>query len=247
MIIFKNVTKVYSKTIVALNDVSFHIRSGEFVSLVGSSGAGKSTIMKMILAEDDPTEGNVTIGGVNLSHLKNYQLPHLRRKIGVVFQDFRLLPKKTVFENVAFAMEVNNKKTKEIKKTVPQLLELVGLQDKSESLPQELSGGEKQRVAIARALAHQPKILLADEPTGNLDHINAREIIQLLLKINKFGTTVVLATHNKEIVDTIRKRVIVIDEGEITSDQTIGRYSLKAKRSGSSGVKSRKKIKRRMF
>jgi cell division transport system ATP-binding protein len=231
MIIFKHVTKVYDDKVVALNDVSFHIRSGEFVSLVGPSGAGKSTVMKMILTEEQPDSGKVIIGGINLSHLKYYQVPHLRRKIGVVFQDFKLLPKKTVWENVAFAMEVNDQSPKEIEKTVPQLLDLVDLKDKSENLPQQLSGGEKQRVAIARALAHQPKILLADEPTGNLDPVNAQEIIKLLLKINKFGTTVVLATHNQGIVDSIRKRVIVLDEGEVVLDQTVGKYNLRMRKS----------------
>ncbi|TES97420.1 cell division ATP-binding protein FtsE [Patescibacteria group bacterium] len=237
MIIFKNVTKVYDKKMVALNDVSFHIRPGEFVSLVGPSGAGKSTIIKMILTEDQPTKGKVIIGGIDLNTLKHYQVPHLRRKIGVVFQDFKLLPQKTIYENVAFAMEVNNQSQKEIEKTVPQLLELVGLEKKSDNLPQELSGGEKQRAAIARALAHQPKILLADEPTGNLDPVNAREIVRLLLKINKFGTTVVLATHNKDIVDAIRKRVIILDEGGIAADHTIGRYNLRMR-----GKKGRRRI-----
>ncbi|MFC1651855.1 cell division ATP-binding protein FtsE [Patescibacteria group bacterium] len=230
MIIFKNVTRVYDKKVVALNDVSFHIRPGEFVSMVGPSGAGKSTVMKMILTEEKPTKGKVVIGGIDLGTLKHYQVPHLRRKIGVVFQDFKLLPQKTVYENVAFAMEVNNQTQKEIEKTVPQLLGLVGLKKKSENIPETLSGGEKQRVAIARALAHQPKILLADEPTGNLDPVNAREIIKLLLKINKFGTTVILATHNKDIVDTIRKRVIILDEGEIAADHTIGRYNLRMRK-----------------
>ncbi len=229
MITFKNVTRVYNDKIVALNDVSFQIKAGEFVSIVGPSGAGKSTVIKLILTEDKPTSGKVVIGGINLAQLKPYQVPHLRRKIGVVFQDFKLLPRKTVFENVAFAMEVNNQSQREIQKTVPQLLELVGLQDKSDSLPDELSGGEKQRVAIARALAHQPKIILADEPTGNLDPINSQEIIKLLLKINQFGTTVILATHDREVVDAIRKRVIVLDEGEIVSDQLVGRYNLRSR------------------
>lgn len=194
-------------------------------------------MIKLILTEDKPTSGKIIIGGIDLAHLKPYQVPHLRRKIGVVFQDFKLLPKKTVFENVAFAMEVNNQSQREIQKTVPQLLELVGLGDKSDSLPDELSGGEKQRVAIARALAHQPKIILADEPTGNLDPINSREIIKLLLKINHFGTTVILATHDREVVDAIRKRVIVLDEGEITSDQRVGTYNLRSRT-------KRRKIKR---
>lgn len=224
MIIFKNVTRVYDNNAIALNDISFRVKAGEFISIVGPSGAGKSTIIKLILTEDQPTSGKVVIGGINLANLKPYQVPHLRRKIGVVFQDFKLLPKKTVFENVAFAMEVNNQSQKEIQKTVPQLLELVGLQDKSENLPDELSGGEKQRVAIARALAHQPKIILADEPTGNLDPETAMDIMDTLNDINRTGTTVVMATHAKDIVDSMRKRVIAIEKGIVVRDEQRGSY-----------------------
>lgn len=219
MILFDNVSKIYNGGIIALQDVNFTIEKGEFVSIVGQSGAGKSTLLKMIFAEEKPTEGNVFIRGKNVSKIKNSKLPVLRRHIGVVFQDFRLLDKKTVFENVAFAMEVCGKPDAEIKEDVPQVLEIVGLTEKIKSYTDELSGGEKQRVSIARALVHRPDIIIADEPTGNLDLVNTWDIIQLLIKINQCGTTVILATHNREIVNLINKRVITVDRGRISRDQ----------------------------
>ncbi len=196
------------------------IKKGEFVSIVGQSGAGKSTLLKMIFAEEKPTKGEVFIKGKNISKIKNNKLPILRRHIGVVFQDFKLLDKKTVFENVAFAMEVSGRSDIDIKEDVPQVLEIVGLSDKISNYTTELSGGEKQRVSIARALVHRPDIIVADEPTGNLDLVNTWDIVQLLTKINQYGTTIVLATHNREIVNLINKRVVTIDNGMITRDQT---------------------------
>lgn len=226
MIEFKKVTKTYTPNINALYDVSFEIKSREFVSVVGPSGAGKSTLAKLIIREEGPTEGNIIIGGNDITSLKKRQIPYLRRKVGMVFQDFKLLPKKTIFENVAFAMEVSGKTNKEIKRIVPRILKLVGILDKADSFPDQISGGEKQRAAIARAMVHQPKILIADEPTGNLDPKTAQEIIELLLKINQAGTTVILATHNKDIVDRLKKRVIALNEGKIVSDKKIGGYKI---------------------
>ncbi len=219
MIAFENVSKIYNNSGVALKDINFEIEKGEFVSIVGQSGAGKSTLLKLIFAEENPTEGNISIKGRNISQLKKSKLPVLRRHIGVVFQDFKLLDRKTVFENVAFAMEVSGRADLEIKEDVPQVLEIVGLADKVESYIDELSGGERQRVSIARALVHRPDIIIADEPTGNLDFVNTWDIIQLLMKINQYGTTIVLATHNREIVNLINKRVITVDKGSITKDQ----------------------------
>ncbi|MEA2097734.1 MAG: cell division ATP-binding protein FtsE [Patescibacteria group bacterium] len=219
MISFKKVSKIYNEDGFALKDINFEIKKGEFVSIVGQSGAGKSTLLKLIFAEEKPTQGNVSIKGRDISKIKKGKLPILRRHIGVVFQDFKLLSRKTVFENVAFAMEVSGKSDIEIKEDVPQVLEIVGLTNKTDSYVNELSGGEKQRVSIARALVHRPDIIIADEPTGNLDIINTWDIIQLLMKINQYGTTVVLATHNREIVNLINKRVITIDRGKISRDQ----------------------------
>lgn len=228
MITFKNVTKIYGKKKrkhKAIENISFYIGSGEFVSLIGESGAGKSTIVKLINKEIEPTEGEINIGGIDYSKLPKRKIPFLRRKIGIVYQDFKLLPKRNVFENIAYALEVAGLPNKEIEKRVDKILDLVGLKDKKSCYPNEISGGEKQRVAIARAIIQQPKILIADEPTGNLDPKNAWEIIELLLKINSFGTTVLLTTHNKEIVDKIKKRVITIKDGKIVSDHKIGGYS----------------------
>ena len=225
MIKFDNVTRKYSKTSVALNSVTFDIAKGEFVFIVGPSGAGKTTIMRMIIREDKPSLGKIFVDNQDIAKLPLRKLPVLRRKVGMVFQDFKLLPKKTVFENVAFAMEVAGKTSGEIKKVVPYMLKLVGLKDKMDSFPHQLSGGENQRTAIARALVHEPKILLADEPTGNLDQTNAWEIIQLLNQINSWGTTVVMATHNQDIVNALQKRVISIDRGQITRDVEKGKYS----------------------
>jgi cell division transport system ATP-binding protein len=226
MILFKNITKFYPPDIYAAKDVNLEIEAGEFVSIVGRSGAGKTTLVKLLLAEERATSGRVIVGGWDITRIKASEIPLLRRQIGVVFQDFKLLPKKTVFENVAFALEVCNISSKEIKKIVPRLLEIVGLEKMMDRFPQELSGGEAQKVSLARALAHRPKILVADEPTGNLDFINGREIISLLEKINQLGTTILLVTHNREIVNLLKKRVIQMDRGKIISDKQRARYTL---------------------
>lgn len=226
MINLKNITKAYPGGTTALKGVSLHIRPGEFVSIVGQSGTGKTTLARLISAEEQPTRGKVIVGGWDISNIAQQEIPLLRRQIGMVFQDFKLLPKKTVGENVAFALEVSGTPTEDIKRIVPQLLKIVGLGEKERRFPRQLSGGEQQRVAIARALVHRPKILIADEPTGNLDAINAQEIISLLEKINEFGTTVVLVTHNKDIVNGLRRRVVALDHGQIVSDQEGGTYLL---------------------
>ncbi len=226
MIVFQKVTKIYPGPTTALKRVTLHIKPGAFVSVVGQSGTGKTTLAKLITAEERPTDGRIVIGGWDITDIRPGEIPHLRRQIGMVFQDFKLLPKKTVSENVAFALEVSGTPSDRIQKIVPQLLKIVGLGAKGERFPRQLSGGEQQRVAIARALVHRPKILLADEPTGNLDAINAQDIIGLLEKINEFGTTVVLVTHNKEIVNGLRRRVITLDQGQIVSDQEGGKYVL---------------------
>lgn len=225
MIKFDNVTKAYGKTI-AVHELNLEIQKGEFISIVGQSGAGKSTVLKLITAEEKPDSGRVLIDDIDVTRIRSVDIPYLRRKIGVVFQDIKLLPHRTAFENVAFAMEVSGEPVKTINEEVPKILELVGLADKAGNFPDEMSGGERQRVAIARALAHQPVLLLADEPTGNLDSINAWEIIQLLLKINAKGTTVILATHAKDMVNSIKKRVITIEKGNIVYDQEKGKYVL---------------------
>lgn len=225
MIKFENVTKYYNSS-KALNSLNLEIGQGEFVSLVGMSGAGKSTMLKLIIGEESLDAGKLFIDGIDMSSVKKTDLPYLRRKIGTVFQDIKLLPKRTAFENVAFAMEVNGHRKDSIEKDVPKILELVGLLHKRNNFPNEMSGGERQRVAIARSLAHRPVLLLADEPTGNLDEINANEILELLLKINKLGTTVILATHAAELVNRIHKRVITIEGGQITLEQEKGKYKL---------------------
>ena len=228
MIEFRNVKKIYTGGMhtVALDDISFTIEKEEFVSLVGHSGAGKSTLLKLIYAEEKPTSGEIFFNEEDISGLTPKQLPYYRRRIGMVFQDFKLLPKKTLFENVAFALEVSDHSDDEIKELVPQILEIVGLAHKTDSYPREISGGEQQRVAIARALIHRPPLIIADEPTGNLDPISSWGIIQLLLKINKLGTTVLLATHNKDIVNRLKKRVITLDQGKIIRDHSKGRYAI---------------------
>jgi cell division transport system ATP-binding protein len=226
MIRFKNVSKIYPQDTYALKDVSFHIKPGEFVSIVGQSGTGKTTIIRLIIAEEKSSKGRVMIGDWDITDIKQREIPILRRQIGVVFQDFKLLPNKTVFENVAFGMEVAGLNQKRMKEIIPQVLKIVGLEGKHNRFPRQLSGGEQQRTVIARALVHRPKILVADEPTGNLDSINSQEIISLLKKINEFGTTVLLVTHNREIVNSLRKRVITLDQGTIISDQKSGRYIL---------------------
>lgn len=225
MIKFDNVTKYYGNN-KALNNINLHINHGEFISLVGMSGAGKSTLMKLIVGEEQLDDGRVLIDDIDMSQIQKADLPYLRRKIGVVFQDIKLLPRRTAFENVAFAMEVSGHTKNKIDRDVPKILELVGLLHKQHSFPDEMSGGEKQRVAIARSLAHRPVLLLADEPTGNLDEINAEEVIDLLLKINKLGTTVILATHASTLVNKINKRVITIEGGQITREQEKGKYKL---------------------
>ncbi len=225
MIKFQSVKKVYEPHNVVLNNINLEIKPGEFVSLVGLSGAGKSTLLKMLTKEERPTSGEVLVEGVDLADIKDKDIPYLRRKIGTVYQDFKLLEKKTAFENVAFAMEVSDTDPEEIEKNVPQILAVVGLADKVDSFPEQLSGGEKQRLAIARAMIHRPTILLADEPTGNLDLVNSYDVLKLLLKINELGTTVVLASHDTNLVNTIGRRVISMDKGKIVRDQTHhGRY-----------------------
>lgn len=224
MIEFKNVTKVYPPDVTALKRVSLHITPGEFVSIVGQSGSGKTTLSKMIIAEERPTSGQIVVGGWDITNIRHNEIPLLRRQIGVVFQDFKLLPKKTVFENVAFALEVSGDSGEKIRDIVPQVLKIVGLEAKRDRFPTQLSGGEQQRVVIARALVHRPKVLLADEPTGNLDSINAQEIITLLQKINEFGTTIVLVTHNREIVNGLKRRVVTLDHGRMVADQPAGKY-----------------------
>jgi cell division transport system ATP-binding protein len=226
MIHFKSVSKLYGKNIAAVKDISIHIKPKEFVSIIGRSGAGKTTLAKLLIGQEKATSGQIIVGGWDITNIKNYEIPFLRRQIGVVFQDFNLLEGKTVEENVAFALEVAGVKSKNIKQIVDPILKIVGLQGKGGRYPHEISGGEVQRVAIARALAHRPKILIADEPTGNLDTINAQEIIDLLKKINEFGTTVILMTHDKDTVNNLRKRVIVMQKGEVISDKEEGKYTL---------------------
>ncbi len=227
MIKLENVTKQYEGAKrPSVHDVSFEIESGEFVSLVGQSGAGKSTLVRLLIAEEFPDEGTVKVDNFNIDSIKKSQVPKLRKTVGVVFQDFKLLEKKTAYENVAFAMQVCGLTDKEIKSRVPKMLDLVGLKEEADHFPNQLSGGEKQRVAIARAMIHEPKILIADEPTGNLDSINAWEIIELIMKINQMGTTTLLVTHNKDIINTIKKRVITMDKGRLIRDQKEGKYVL---------------------
>lgn len=226
MIKVNNLSKTYPPHIHALRELDFHIKPGEFVSVVGQSGSGKSTLIRMIIAEEKPTKGEVIVGGWNITNIKNKEIPTLRRQLGVIFQDFKLLPKKTVFENIAFAMEACGFANEEIDRTVKQMIALVGLKGKENRYPHQLSGGEQQRVAIARSLVHKPKLLVADEPTGNLDSINTREIIDLLKKINELGTTIVLVTHNREVVNSLKSRVLTLENGALISDQAQGRYLL---------------------
>jgi cell division transport system ATP-binding protein len=230
MIKFEKVTKIYhtsqNKEVIALRDVSFEIKEKEFVCIVGKSGAGKTTLLKLILGEEKPTRGKIFFNGEEISKLPASKLPKIRRKIGAVFQDYKLLAKKTVFENVAYIMEALGFPDEQIKKDVPQVLEIVGLLEKINCFPHELSAGEKQRLAIARALIHRPKVVLADEPTGNLDPYNTAEILKILLKINEMGTTIILATHNKEVVNNVNKRVISLVDGKIARDEEKGRFVL---------------------
>ncbi|MBS3902965.1 MAG: cell division ATP-binding protein FtsE [Anaplasmataceae bacterium] len=226
MIAFQNVYKVYNGSSVALEDASFQINLGEFISLVGKSGAGKSTAISLLIGEEKPTRGRIFFGQFEVNKLKDRDLPYFRRHIGIIFQDFRLLPNKTAKENVAFALEASGRPQREIEDLVPQVLDMVGLGDKLENFPNELSGGEKQRVAIARAMVHRPEVIIADEPTGNLDPFHTWEIISLLQKINQLGTTVILATHDKDVVNSLGKRVITLDHGRVIRDEENGRYIL---------------------
>lgn len=226
MIVFQGVSKHYTGHGVALEDVNFEIDPGEFVSLAGRSGAGKSTIIKLLIGEEKPSKGRVFFGQYEVNKLEDNELPAFRRHIGVVFQDFRLLPTKTAYENVAFALEVAGRPQREIAELVPQVLDMVGLGDKMKNFPHELSGGERQRVAIARAMIHRPEVVIADEPTGNLDPFHTFEIIKLLEKINQLGTTVVLATHDKEVINNLERRVITLDKGRLIRDEQKGKYIL---------------------
>ncbi|MEK7572521.1 MAG: cell division ATP-binding protein FtsE [Patescibacteria group bacterium] len=224
MIYFNNVSKIYNGNSIALEDVTFTVTTGEFVSIVGHSGAGKTTLVKMILADDTPTSGTVFFESLNVNGLKSGDLTKLRRRIGVVFQDFKLLSNKTAYENIAFAMEAVGKTNAEIASDVPHVLELVDLGDKMLHFPNQMSGGEQQRLSIARAIINQPEVIIADEPTGNLDPVNTYEIVQILKKINDLGTTVILTTHNRGIIDSIGKRVITMEKGKIIRDDKDGKY-----------------------
>jgi len=226
MIYFDKVTKIYPDNCVALSNISFFVGKGEFVSIVGRSGAGKSTLLRLLLSEEKPTKGDVIFEDINITKMSYGYLPYYRRRMGVIYQDYRLLSQKTVFENVAFTLEIFGKADSEIRRTVPQALELVGILDKANNFPHQLSGGEQQRAVMARAIISQPKVLLADEPTGDLDVYTTKEIMKLFLKINQLGTAVILATHNREIVNTIQKRVIVLEKGKIIRDEQKGRYYL---------------------
>lgn len=226
MIYFDKVSKIYPDNSVGLEEATFTVEPGQFVSIVGHSGAGKSTLLKMILAEEKPSAGRVFFNSLDIHELPPREVPELRRRIGSVFQDFRLLPNKTIFENIAFVMETAGRSDEEIAADVPHVLELVGLQHKIWSFPSQLSSGERQRVAIARAIVNQPELLLADEPTGNLDPINTFEIIDIMSKINELGTTVIMTTHNKGVIDGLGRRVITLEKGRITRDDKSGKYVL---------------------
>jgi len=228
MITFENVSKVYDGGVVGLQDVSMHIGKGEFAFLVGPSGSGKSTVIRLILKELEPTDGRILVAGRNLNTLRRSKIPLLRRNIGCVFQDFKLLPDKTVFENVAYALEVVGEPRRSIRRKVPEILNLVGLGEKMNSLPLEISGGEQQRVSVARAFVNHPPLLLADEPTGNIDPDTSVGIMQLLLRINRTGTTILCATHDREMVDRMRKRVLALDSGRLVRDERRGVYDSEA-------------------
>jgi cell division transport system ATP-binding protein len=227
MILLDRVTKAYGRSATpALDRVSLHVEPKEFVIVVGQSGAGKTTLLRLLTREEKPTSGKIIIGGIDYDKLRDRDIPLLRRKIGVVFQDFKLLPNKNVFENVAFALEIVGVSSKEIRYTVPRVLDIVNLRGKEKNMPLELSGGERQRVAIARAIVRQPKILIADEPTGNLDPKHAWDVIRVLEKVNRYGTTVLLTTHNQEIVNRLKRRVVTISHGKVASDRANAEYSL---------------------
>ncbi|SHK49892.1 cell division ATP-binding protein FtsE [Tepidibacter formicigenes] len=225
MIEFKDVNKTYKNGKVALSNINLKINKGDFVFLVGSSGAGKSTFIKLLLKEKEVTTGKIIIEGQDVTKIPRRKIPKFRRSIGVVFQDFRLLPNKTVYENVAFAMEIIGQSSKNIRRRVPFILGMVGLSEKAKSYPNELSGGEQQRVSIARAIVNNPSLLIADEPTGNLDPSTANEIMNLLVDINRRGTTIIMATHAKDVVDKMRKRVIALDKGKVVKDEERGTYN----------------------
>lgn len=225
MIYFDRVTKRYGDT-AALEDVTLSVAPKEFISIVGHSGAGKTTLLKLLLAEERPTDGAIFFESVDVNDLKSSALHHYRRKIGTVFQDFRLIPNKTAYENIAFAMEATGRTDSEIASDVPYILELVNLADKARHFPDQLSGGEKQRIAIGRAIINQPDLIVADEPTGNLDPINTYEIVEILKKINELGTTIIITTHNKGVIDAIGKRVITMDSGKVVRDDKDGKYVL---------------------
>jgi len=224
MIEFNNISKYYPGDCTALEKVTFNINPKEFVSIVGRSGAGKTTLLRLLLREEEPSEGDILVDGKNIKTLKHKEIPAYRRKIGVIFQDFKLLPNKTAYENIAFAMEAGGRSEEEITEDVPQILSLVELVDKADNFPCQLSGGEKQRVAIGRALVHKPDILMADEPTGNLDPLHTWDIIRLLCRINELGTTVILATHDREIINALGRRVVSLDRGRVIRDEENGRY-----------------------
>jgi cell division transport system ATP-binding protein len=227
MINLKNISKIYpinEEQTIALENISFRIKPKEFISIVGQSGAGKTTLLRLLLKEEEPSVGEIFVDGQSLKQVGSKDLPLYRRKIGVVFQDFKLLSNKTTYENIAFAMEAAGKTEEEIIKDIPEILKLVGLSERAHHFPPQLSGGEKQRVSIGRALAHRPVIFLADEPTGNLDPLHTWDVIRLLCKINEMGTTVVLATHDREIINTIGKRVVTLDKGRMIKDEEEGRY-----------------------
>jgi cell division transport system ATP-binding protein len=231
MLSIQNISKIYPshvglKPTIALDNVSFEIKEKEFVSIAGKSGAGKTTLLKLILAEEKPTQGKIFFDGLDIQKLKKSHIPKLRQRIGTVFQDYKLFPSKTTYENVAYIMEVMGAADEEIRRDVPQVLGLVGLADRADNFPRELSGGEKQRAAIARALIHRPDVILADEPTGNLDPYNTFDIIKLLIKIYEMGTTVILATHDKELINSLAKRVITLDQGKVIRDEEKGRFIL---------------------
>ncbi len=224
MIKFQNVTKIYPPDVAVLQDVSFEVSQGEFVSIVGKSGAGKTTLLKLILGLETPTKGKVLFRGKNVSEVNQTELQSIRRSIGGIYQDYKLLPAKTVYENVAYVMEVEGKENEDIEREVPKVLEAIGLKDKHHNFPKELSGGEQQRLAIARALVNYPDVIIADEPTGNLDPYNAYEVLSILEKINKAGRTVILSTHDREIINKLGKRVITIEAGKIIRDEAKGKF-----------------------
>ena len=226
MISFQHVTKIYPRSTIAVEDVSFDVKGKEFVSIVGKSGAGKTTLLRLLLAEEKPTQGKIFFNEKNIAEIRPGKLPEFRREIGAVFQDYKLLPSKTTYENVAYALEVIGASDQEIARDVPKVLEIVGLTEKASNFPEQLSGGERQRAAIARALIHRPEVILADEPTGNLDPYHSLDIIRLLLKIQEMGTTIILATHNQKIVNNLKKRVITLQDGRIIQDEEKGKFIL---------------------